>query len=39
MVLLLFYFWGRKRQLSAKQGNYWYHFLTFFGIMRSLTGD
>ena len=25
--------------LSAKQGNYWYHFYNFFGMTRSLTGD
>jgi len=25
--------------LSAKQGNYWYHFYNVFGMMRSLTGD
>ena len=25
--------------LSAKQGNYWYHFYYVFGMMRSLTGD
>ena len=25
--------------LSAKQGNYWYHFYNVFGMTRSLTGD
>ena len=25
--------------LSAKQGNYWYHFYYVFGMTRSLTGD
>ena len=25
--------------LSAKQGNYWYHYYTVFGTTRSLTGD
>ena len=25
--------------LSAKQGNYWYHFYNVFGMMWSLTGD
>ena len=25
--------------LSAKQGNYWYHFYSVFGMMRSLSGD
>ena len=25
--------------LSAKQGNYWYHFYSVFGMTRSLTGD
>ena len=25
--------------LSAKQGNYWYHFYNAFGMTRSLTGD
>ena len=25
--------------LSAKQGNYWYHFYNVFGLTRSLTGD
>ena len=25
--------------LSAKQGNYWYHFYKVFGMTRSLTGD
>ena len=25
--------------LSAKQGNYWYHFNNVFGMTRSLTGD
>ena len=25
--------------LSAKQGNYWYHFYNGFGMTRSLTGD
>ena len=25
--------------LSAKQGNYWYHFYNVFGMKRSLTGD
>jgi len=24
--------------LSAKQGNYWYHFYNVFGMTRSLTG-
>ena len=26
-------------RLSAKQGNYWYHFYNVFGMSRSLTGD
>ena len=30
-----FPFW----MLSAKQGNYWYHFYNVFGMTRSLTGD
>ena len=25
--------------LSAKRGNYWYHFYNIFGMTRSLTGD
>jgi len=25
--------------ISAKQGNYWYHFYNVFGMKRSLTGD
>ena len=25
--------------LSAKQGNYWYHFYNVFGMTRSLAGD
>ena len=25
--------------VSAKQGNYWYHFYNVFGMTRSLTGD
>ena len=25
--------------LSAKQGNYWYHFYNVFGMARSLAGD
>ena len=25
--------------LSAKQGNYWYHFYNLFGMTRSLTGN
>ena len=25
--------------LSAKQGNYWYHFDYVFGMTRSLSGD
>ena len=25
--------------LSAKQGNYWYHFYNVFGMTQSLTGD
>ena len=25
--------------LSAKQGNYWYHFYNVFGMTPSLTGD
>ena len=25
--------------LSAKQGNYWYHYYNVFGMTRSLTGD
>ena len=25
--------------LSAKQGNYWYHFYNVFDMTRSLTGD
>ena len=25
--------------LSAKQGNYWYHFYIVFGMTQSLTGD
>ena len=31
----VFPFW----MLSAKQGNYWYHFYYDFGMTRSLTGD
>ena len=27
-----------KVMLSAKQGNYWYHFYNVFGMTRSLTG-
>ena len=43
-IIFLSYFLRKSQyfpfsMLSAKQGNYWYHFYNIFGMTRSLTGD